>query len=113
MVKTMASWFSGENRGVMMAWWGTNYVLGRFFGNRICNLVGRTAGLAASAWVATRVPVAGVDPSCHHRVFFVYDKDTPEKAGCLGEVQGNQLATQADRSNWKTWPSCCATPPSG
>jgi sugar phosphate permease len=30
LVKTMANWFSYENRGVVMAWWGTNYVLGGF-----------------------------------------------------------------------------------
>ena len=30
LVKTMASWFSPEQRGVAMAWWGTNYVLGGF-----------------------------------------------------------------------------------
>ena len=30
LVKTMASWFRGVNRGVIMAWWGTNYVLGGF-----------------------------------------------------------------------------------
>src|ERR1700728_2726649 len=30
LVKTMASWLSHENRGIVMAWWGTNYVLGGF-----------------------------------------------------------------------------------
>jgi sugar phosphate permease len=30
LVKTMAGWFSRENRGVVMAWWGTNYVFGGF-----------------------------------------------------------------------------------
>jgi OPA family sugar phosphate sensor protein UhpC-like MFS transporter len=30
LVKTMANWFPSENRGVVMAWWGTNYVLGGF-----------------------------------------------------------------------------------
>src|ERR1700677_1336399 len=30
LVKTMANWFSYENRGVVMAWGGTNYVLGGF-----------------------------------------------------------------------------------
>jgi sugar phosphate permease len=30
LVKTMASWFKREERGVVMAWWGTNYVLGGF-----------------------------------------------------------------------------------
>jgi sugar phosphate permease len=30
LVKTMAIWFNGANRGVVMAWWGTNYVLGGF-----------------------------------------------------------------------------------
>ncbi len=30
LVKTMASWFGPDQRGVAMAWWGTNYVLGGF-----------------------------------------------------------------------------------
>ncbi len=30
LVKVMASWFSSQQRGVLMAWWGTNYVLGGF-----------------------------------------------------------------------------------
>lgn len=30
LVKMMANWFSPENRGVIMAWWATNYVLGGF-----------------------------------------------------------------------------------
>ena len=30
LVKTMAIWFRGGNRGIVMAWWSTNYVLGGF-----------------------------------------------------------------------------------
>ena len=30
LVKTMASWFRHEERGVVMAWWTTNYVIGGF-----------------------------------------------------------------------------------
>lgn len=30
LVKTMAVWFRGSNRGIVMAWWSTNYVLGGF-----------------------------------------------------------------------------------
>jgi sugar phosphate permease len=30
LVKTMACWFKQEERGVVMGWWGTNYVLGGF-----------------------------------------------------------------------------------
>ncbi len=30
LVKIMAVWFDRENRGVVMAWWGTNYVFGGF-----------------------------------------------------------------------------------
>jgi sugar phosphate permease len=30
LVKIMACWFSSTRRGVVMAWWGTNYVLGGF-----------------------------------------------------------------------------------
>ena len=31
LVKMMACWFRPQERGVVMAWWGTNYVLGGFF----------------------------------------------------------------------------------
>jgi sugar phosphate permease len=30
LVKTMAVWFPGDNRGIVMGWWSTNYVLGGF-----------------------------------------------------------------------------------
>jgi sugar phosphate permease len=30
LVKTMAIWFRGSNRGIVMGWWSTNYVLGGF-----------------------------------------------------------------------------------
>ncbi len=30
LVKTMAIWFRGGDRGIVMAWWSTNYVLGGF-----------------------------------------------------------------------------------
>lgn len=30
LVKMMGDWFSGGKRGIVMAWWGTNYVLGGF-----------------------------------------------------------------------------------
>jgi sugar phosphate permease len=30
LVKMMGSWFTGSQRGVVMAWWATNYVLGGF-----------------------------------------------------------------------------------
>jgi sugar phosphate permease len=30
LVKIMANWFSSRQRGIVMAWWGTNYVLGGF-----------------------------------------------------------------------------------
>lgn len=32
LVKTMASWFRHRERGVVMAWWTTNYVIGGFVG---------------------------------------------------------------------------------
>ena len=30
LVKMMGNWFSGNQRGIVMAWWSTNYVLGGF-----------------------------------------------------------------------------------
>lgn len=30
LVKIMGDWFRGNQRGIVMAWWGTNYVLGGF-----------------------------------------------------------------------------------
>jgi OPA family glycerol-3-phosphate transporter-like MFS transporter len=39
LVKNMACWFRRKDRGVVMAWWGTNYVLGGFAGTIIATYV--------------------------------------------------------------------------
>jgi sugar phosphate permease len=48
LVKTMACWFSPKERGVVMAWWCTNYVLGGFFATVFATFV------ATSVWLIPR-----------------------------------------------------------
>ena len=51
LVKTMANWFPSENRGVVMAWWGTNYVLGGFLATAFATwAVSASAPLSKWGW---------------------------------------------------------------
>ena len=38
LVKIMAAWFRPRERGIVMAWWTTNYVIGGFVGYRFCHI---------------------------------------------------------------------------
>ena len=48
LVKTMACWFRPTERGVVMAWWCTNYVLGGFLATVFATFV------ATSVWLVPR-----------------------------------------------------------
>jgi sugar phosphate permease len=79
LVKTMASWFSPENRGVIMAWWGTNYVLGGFLATAFATWsvaqhvllpeLGWRRGFLFPALLLLVITAA----------FFAWDKDAPEQ----------------------------------
>jgi sugar phosphate permease len=48
LVKTMAAWFRHEERGVVMAWWTTNYVIGGFVATIFATFV------VTSGWLVPR-----------------------------------------------------------
>ena len=80
LVKIMACWFSSRQRGVVMAWWGTNYVLGGFLATAFATWavsqqwllprLGWRRGFILPAAVLAVVAVA----------FFLMVRDAPEAA---------------------------------
>jgi sugar phosphate permease len=97
LVKMMASWFSSHQRGIVMAWWGTNYIFGGFLATAFATWVvaqhmiapqlGWRRGFLFPAFILLVITVG----------FFVFAKDSPE------ELPGSAEATRAirkDRSSW-------------
>lgn len=81
LVKTMASWFRHRERGVVMAWWTTNYVIGGFVATIFATFVVTSRWLFPSwgwhrgFWVpAVALLVVTV-------VFFTLVRDHPSDAG--------------------------------
>lgn len=101
LVKIMASWFRGENRGVVMAWWGTNYVLGGFLATAFATWsITQSSLLPSLGWrrgflfPALILLVATV-------LFLVGVQDTPQEAALTAEERSQHPAIVAtDRSNW-------------
>ncbi len=51
LVKNMAAWFSPKERGVVMAWWTTNYVLGGFLATLVATyVISNPMPLPGAAW---------------------------------------------------------------
>ena len=81
LVKNMACWFRRRERGVVMAWWSTNYVLGGFLatifatfaatGRSILPALGWRRGFWAPALVLGAIAVA----------YMVWVRDEPSDAG--------------------------------
>lgn len=81
LVKNMACWFRRRERGVVMAWWSTNYVLGGFLatifatfvatGSGILPALGWRRGFWAPALVLGAIAVA----------YMVWVRDEPTDAG--------------------------------
>src|SRR5579862_5493254 len=91
LVKIMANWFSSHQRGIVMAWWGTNYVLGGFLATAFATWVvaqpmiaphlGWRRGFLFPAFILLVITIC----------FFVFAKDSPE------ELPGTAEATRAIR----------------
>jgi sugar phosphate permease len=106
LVKTMASWFGAENRGIVMAWWGTNYVLGGFLATAFATWsvsqqvlfpeLGWRRGFLFPALVLL-VITAG---------FFAWDDDTPAKEDALAQRD----TVPAVRSDWRDLAALLRTP---
>jgi sugar phosphate permease len=99
LVKTMAVWFRRENRGIVMAWWGTNYVFGGFLATafatwavveqRFLPQLGWQRGFIFPALVLLGITV----------LFLAGVEDTPRSAGRISD-KGDLLPLQPYRSNW-------------
>jgi sugar phosphate permease len=99
LVKTMASWFNSENRGIVMAWWGTNYVFGGFLATIFATWsIGQWWILPQLGWrrgflfPAVLLLVVTV-------IFLVGVRETPEEEEFPREIQHLPPA-QKDRSSW-------------
>jgi sugar phosphate permease len=100
LVKTMASWFSSRNRGVVMAWWGTNYVLGGFLATAFATWsIAQHVLLPGLGWRRGFLfPALVVLPIAALFLFGV--DESPEAAGFVRRSQHDHSPVQADRSSW-------------
>ena len=94
LVKTMASWFRHRERGVVMAWWTTNYVIGGFLGTIFATFVVTSRWLFPSwgwhrgFWIPAVALVAVT------AVFFALVRNQPSDAG-LPAIVANEDELQA------------------
>jgi sugar phosphate permease len=103
LVKIMASWFSSRQRGVVMAWWGTNYVLGGFLATAFATwAISQHWLLPTLGWrrgfilPAAVLAVAAVP-------FFLLVRDEPEtpQPQDLAEAAGTALEERSSHSAWR------------
>lgn len=100
LVKIMASWFSSRQRGIVMAWWGTNYVFGGFLATAFATWaiaqhlvlpqLGWRRGFLFPALLLLVVTVA----------FFGLSEDAPEAEPQPLETGQSATPLHRERSNW-------------
>jgi sugar phosphate permease len=105
LVKMMGSWFTGGRRGVVMAWWGTNYVLGGFLATAfatwtvtqrvIAPELGWRRGFLFPAFVLFAVTV----------IFFLLARDTPqwERADASRQLEDLEYPVSKSNSVVRSW----------
>ncbi|MFI5309953.1 MAG: MFS transporter [Gemmatimonadales bacterium] len=81
LVKTMASWFRHRERGVVMAWWTTNYVIGGFVGTVFATFVVTSRWLFPSWGWHRGFWIPAVALGAVTVVFFALVRDRPSDAG--------------------------------
>ncbi|MBT9332338.1 MFS transporter [Acidipila sp. 4G-K13] len=111
LVKIMAGWFRGENRGVIMAWWGTNYVFGGFLAT------------AFATWAITQKSLLP-DPGWRRgflfpalillvitALFFRFVQDMPQQANPAEADRSLQpVPKRVDRPEWSDLYALLRTP---
>ena len=100
LVKTMAIWFRSENRGIVMAWWSTNYVLGGFLATAFATWavvqpwllpeLGWRRGFLFPALLLLAITV----------LFLMGAKDTPDIADLPSGTHRDGAAMSALRTDW-------------
>jgi sugar phosphate permease len=81
LVKTMASWFRHRERGVVMAWWTTNYVIGGFIGTIFATFVVTSHWLVPSWGWHRGFWVPAMALCAVAAVFFTLVRNHPSDAG--------------------------------
>ena len=98
LVKTMAIWFHGGNRGIVMGWWSTNYVLGGFLATAFATWsvvqpwllpqLGWRRGFLFPALLLLAITI----------VFLIGAKDAPD--GAVLQATPHDVPIDRVRSNW-------------
>ena len=100
LVKTMASWFSHENRGIVMAWWGTNYVLGGFLATTFATWAVAEHSLLAQLGWARGFLFPALLLSVITLVFLMQVKDKPAHMNSHSRQSEVPPSTTSDRTSW-------------
>jgi sugar phosphate permease len=101
LVKIMASWFSSRQRGVVMAWWGTNYVLGGFLATAFATwAVSQQWLLPALGWRRGFILPAAV-LAVVAAPFFLVVRDEPATSQPQGSAESG--ATHDGSSSHSAW----------
>ena len=100
LVKTMAIWFRSDNRGIVMAWWSTNYVLGGFLATAFATWavvqtwllpeLGWRRGFLFPALLLLAITV----------LFLMGAKDTPDVADLPSGTHRDGTTLSAVRTDW-------------
>jgi sugar phosphate permease len=100
LVKTMANWFSYENRGIVMAWWGTNYVLGGFLATAFATWAVAEHSLLPQLGWARGFLFPALLLSVITLLFLVHVKDTPtQMIPYVGQREDSPI-DKLDRTSW-------------
>jgi sugar phosphate permease len=100
LVKIMVLWFSRANRGVVMAWWGTNYVLGGFIATAFATwAVTQPFLLPQLSWRRGFIFPAFILLAI--TLLFLSRIDGAGSDAATGEETIVSDASAASRSNWK------------
>jgi sugar phosphate permease len=100
LVKTMAVWFPGDNRGIVMGWWSTNYVLGGFLATTFATWVvvqswllpqlGWRRGFLFPALLLLGIAL----------LFLAAAKEAPDRSDSAAAAEDASVHLASLRSNW-------------
>src|ERR1700744_6331243 len=100
LVKIMASWFGPENRGIVMAWWGTNYVLGGFLATAFATWAVAERSLLPELGWARGFLFPAILLSIIALLFLVHVKDTPAQINLHADLAEGSAASVSDPTSW-------------